>query len=206
MTEDQLGQETLGWLVDVGYTHVYGPDIAVDGNSPERSNYIQVVLVERLRQAINRLNPQVPLVAREDALQQVLNLDTPVLLAANREFHRLLVNGVSVEYHKNNETRGDFVRLINFADVAANEWLAINQFSIKGAKYTRRPDVILFINGLPLVLLELKNPADLNANIWKAFDQIQTYKEQIPDVGVVVVVVCDGEGRHHFSECPTSAP
>lgn len=177
----------------------------MDGNSPERSNYIQEVLVERLRRAINRLNPQVPLVAREDALQPVLNLDTPVLLAANREFHRLLVNGVSVEYHKNNETRGDFVRLINFADVAANEWLAINQFSIKGAKYTRRPDVILFINGLPLVLLELKNPADLNANIWKAFDQIQTYKEQIPDVGVVVVV-CDGEGRHHFSECPTSAP
>lgn len=198
MTEDQLGQETLGWLVDVGYTHVYGPDIAVDGNSPERSNYIQEVLVERLRRAINRLNPQVPLVAREDALQQVLNLDTPVLLAANREFHRLPVNGVSVEYHKNNETRGDFVRLINFADVAANEWLAINQFSIKGAKYTRRPDVILFINGLPLVLLELKNPADLNANIWKAFDQIQTYKEQIPDVGVVVVVVCDGEGATSF--------
>jgi type I restriction enzyme R subunit len=194
MTEDQLEQETLGWLNDVGYTHVYGPDIAVDGNSPERSNYIQVVLVERLRQAINRLNPQVPLVAREDALQQVLNLDTPVLLAANRQFHRLLVNGVPVEYQKDGETRGDFVRLIDFADVAANEWLAINQFSIKGAKYTRRPDLILFINGLPLVLLELKNPADLNADIWKAFDQIQTYKEQIPDVFQYneVLVISDG--------------
>lgn len=194
MTEDQLEQETLGWLNDVGYTHVYGPDIAVDGNSPERSNYIQVVLVERLRQAINRLNPQVPLVAREDALQQVLNLDTPVLLAANRQFHHLLVNGVSVEYQKDGETRGDFVRLIDFADTAANEWLAINQFSIKGPKYTRRPDLILFINGLPLVLLELKNPADLNADIWKAFDQLQTYKEQIPDVFQYneVLVISDG--------------
>ncbi len=194
MTEDQLEQETLSWLAEVGYTHVYGPDIAVDGNSPERSNYIQVVLVERLRQAINRLNPQVPLVAREDALQQVLNLDTPVLLAANRQFHRLLINGVSVEYQKDGETRGDFVRLIDFANVAANEWLAINQFSIKGAKYTRRPDIILFINGLPLVLLELKNPADLNADIWKAFDQLQTYKEQIPDVFQYneVLVISDG--------------
>ncbi len=194
MTEDQLEQETLGWLADVGYTHVYGPDIAVDGNAPERSNYIQVVLVERLRKAINRLNPLVPLVAREDALQQVLNLDTPVLLAANRQFHRLLVNGVSVEYQKDGETRGDFVRLIDFSDVAANEWLAINQFSIKGAKYTRRPDIILFINGLPLVLLELKNPADLNADIWKAFDQLQTYKEQIPDVFQYneVLVISDG--------------
>ncbi|MGZ8982342.1 MAG: type I restriction endonuclease subunit R [Methylotenera sp.] len=194
MTEDQLEQETLAWLADVGYSHVYGPDIAVDGNAPERSNYTQVVLIERLRNAINRLNPQVPLVAREDALQQVLNLDTPVLLAANRQFHRLLVNGVQVEYQKDGETRGDFVRLIDFVDVAANEWLAINQFSIKGSKYTRRPDIILFINGLPLVLLELKNPADINADVWKAFDQIETYKEQIPDVFQYneVLVITDG--------------
>ena len=153
MTEDQLEQETLSWLADVGYTAVYGPEIAVDGNAPERSNYIQVVLIERLRQAINRLNPLVPLGAREDALQQVLNLDTPGLLAANRHFHRLLVNGVPVQYQKDGETRGDFVRLIDFENAAANEWLAINQFSIKGHKYTRRPDIVLFINGLPLVLL-----------------------------------------------------
>ena len=194
MTEDQLEQETLTWLVDTGYSHVYGPDIAVDGDAPERANYTQVVLVERLRSAIARLNPAVPLAAREDALQQVLNLDTPVLLSANRLFHRLLVNGVPVEYQRDGETRGDFVRLIDFADVAANEWLAINQFSIKGPKHTRRPDIILFINGLPLVLLELKNPADENADIWKAYDQIETYKEQIPDVFQYneVLVIADG--------------
>jgi len=182
MTEDQLEQETLSWLTDVGYRHVYGPDIAVDGIAPERSNYTQVILVERLRSAIARLNPLVPLATREDALQQVLHLDTPVLLSANRQFHRLLINGVPVDYQKEGETRGDFVRLMDFVDVTANEWLAVNQFSIKGAKYTRRPDIILFVNGLPLVLLELKNPADVNADIWKAFDQIETYKEQIPDV------------------------
>ncbi|MFI3187132.1 MAG: type I restriction endonuclease [Methylococcaceae bacterium] len=106
MTEDQLEQETLSWLADVGYSSVYGPDIAVDGNTPERSNYVQVVLVERLRNAINRLNPLVPLVALEDALQQVLNLDTPMLLAANRHFHRLLVNGVPVQYQIEDETWG----------------------------------------------------------------------------------------------------
>lgn len=194
MTEDQLEQETLAWLADVGYTSVYGPDIAFDGNRPERSNYVQVVLLGRLRDAINRLNPLVPLVAREEALQQVLNLDTPVLLAANRYFHRLLVNGVPVNYQKDGETRGDFVRLIDFEEAAANEWLAINQFSIKGAKYTRRPDIILFVNGLPLVLLELKNPADMAADIWKAYEQLQTYKEQIADVFQhnEILVVSDG--------------
>ena len=194
MTEDQLEQETLAWLSDTGYSHVYGPDVAVDGDSPERNNYMQVVLVERLRAAISRLNPTVPYAAREDSLQQVLNLDTPVLLSANRLFHRMLVNGVPVEYQCDGETRGDFVRLIDFADVAANEWLAVNQFSIKGPKYTRRPDIILFVNGLPLVLLELKNPADENADIWKAFGQIETYKEQIPDVFQYneVLVIADG--------------
>ncbi|MES2016996.1 MAG: type I restriction endonuclease subunit R [Pseudomonadota bacterium] len=194
MTEDQLEQETLAWLIDTGYSHVYGPEIAVDGDAPERSNYTQVVLVERMRDAIGRLNPLIPLAAREDALQQVLNLDTPVLLSANRMFHRMLVNGVPVEYQRDAESRGDFVRLIDFADVAANEWLAVNQFSIKGPKHTRRPDIILFVNGLPLVLVELKNPADENADIWKAYDQIETYKEQIPEVFQYneVLVISDG--------------
>lgn len=182
MTEDQLEQETLGWLAEVGYSHCYGLDIAPDGSTPERSSYSQVLLVGRLREAIDRLNPHVPPVARIDALQQVLNLDTPVLLTANRVFHQLLINGVPVQYQQDGETRGDFVRLIDFNDVATNQWLAVNQFSIKGSKYTRRPDIILFVNGLPLVLLELKNPADEKADIWKAFDQIQTYKEQISDV------------------------
>lgn len=194
MTEDQLEQETLGWLTDVGYTHLFGPDIAPDGPQQERNDYRQVLLLERLRKAIDRLNPSIPLVARDSALQQVRDLGIPVLLSANRHFHQLLIAGVPVEYQKDGETRGDFVRLIDWATPANNEWLAINQYSIKGPSHTRRPDIILFVNGLPLVLLELKNPADEAADIWKAYDQIQTYKEQIPDVFQYneVLVIADG--------------
>lgn len=194
MTEDQLEQETLGWLSELGYAHLYGPDIAHDGDNPERESYRDVLLTMRLRTAIARLNPQIPLAAREDALRQVLELGVPVQLSANRLFHRLLVGGVPVQYQKDGETRGDFVRLIDWANVRANEWLAINQFSIQGPKHTRRPDIILFVNGLPLVLLELKNPADVNADLVKAFDQLQTYKEQIPDVFHYneILVISDG--------------
>jgi type I restriction enzyme R subunit len=194
MTEDQLEQEVLGWLADVGYTPLDGPDLAPDGSSPERGHYREVVLEGRLRSAIARLNPAVPAAAREDALRQVLDLGTPALLAANRQFHRLLIGGVPVEYQQDGDTRGDFVRLIDWADAARNEWLAIRQFTIKGPKHTRRPDVILFVNGLPLVLLELKNPADETASIWKAYDQIQTYKAQIPDVFQYneLLVIADG--------------
>ncbi len=194
MTEDQLEQETLGWLCEQGYTHLYGPDIAHDGDTPERESYRDVILTMRLRTAIARLNPLLPLAAREDALRQVVDLGLPIQLSANRLFHRLLVSGVPVQYQKDGETRGDFVRLIDWADVRANEWLAINQFSIQGPKHTRRPDIILFINGLPLVLLELKNPADVHADLVKAFDQIQTYKEQIPDLFHYneILVISDG--------------
>lgn len=194
MTEDQLEQETLGWLEEVGYTHLYGPTIAYDGESSERNNYRQVVLVERLRSAMAKLNPKVPLAAREDALKQVLELGLPIQLSANRLFHRLLVSGVPVQYQKDGETRGDFVRLIDWVEVKANDWLAINQFSIQGPKHTRRPDILLFVNGLPLVLLELKNPADVKADLGKAFDQIQTYKEQIPDLFQYneILVIADG--------------
>ncbi len=194
MTEDQLEQETLGWLAEVGYTHLYGPNIAYDGENPERDHYRQVVLVERLRGAMTKLNPKVPLAAREDALKQVLELGLPVQLSANRLLHRLLVSGVPVQYQKDGETRGDFVRLIDWAEVKTNDWLAINQFSIQGPKHIRRPDIILFVNGLPLVLLELKNPADVKADLSKAFDQIQTYKEQIPDLFQYneILVISDG--------------
>ena len=194
MTEDQLEQETLVWLQDVGYTHRYGPDIAPDGPAPERSSFAQVVLQARLREAMAQLNPGIPASACDDALKQVLDLGIPALLSANRHFHKLLVGGVPVQYQKDSETRGDFVRLIDWAQPARNDWLAVNQFTLKGPRHTRRPDIILFVNGLPLVLLELKNPADLNADVWKAFDQIQTYKAQIPDLFQYneVLVISDG--------------
>ncbi len=194
MTEDQLERECLAWLADVGWQHRYGPDLAPDGAAPERDTYRQVVLPGRLRQAVAALNPGVPPAACEDAVRQVMDLGTPVLLAANRQFHRLLVTGVPVQYQRDGETRGDFVRLVDWNNPACNEWLAVNQFSITGPHHTRRPDVVLFVNGLPLVLIELKNPADPQADVWKAFQQIQTYKAQIADVFQYneVLVISDG--------------
>jgi type I restriction enzyme R subunit len=197
VTEDQLEQETLAWLADVGWQQRYGPELAPDGLSPERANYRQVLLVERLRQAITRLNPDVPPAARDDALRQVLDLGTPALLAANRLFHRLLVGGVPVQYPAadgSGELLGDRVRLIDWATPAHNEWLAVNQFSITGPRHTRRPDIVLFVNGLPLVIIELKNPADAGADVWKAFHQLQTYKAQIGDVFAYneLLVISDG--------------
>ncbi len=194
MTEDQLELEVLGWLGEIGYTHHFGPDIADDGVHPERENYRQVILIGRLRAAIEQLNPSIPKSAREDALQQVLDLSIPVLLSANRRFHQLLITGVPVQYQCDGETCGDFVRLIDWENVKENDWLAVNQFTILGPKHNRRPDIILFINGLPLVLLELKNSTDINADLPKAFHQIQTYKEQIPDIFQYneILIISDG--------------
>ncbi|MDP3474426.1 type I restriction endonuclease subunit R [Hydrogenophaga sp.] len=194
MTEDQLEQEALGWLTELGYRHRYGPDIAHDGAEPQRAHYHQVLLPFRLREAMQRLNPDVPTAAREDALQQVLELGLPAQLSANRAFHKLLTGGVPVQYQKDGDTRGDFVRLVDWDHPERNEFWAVNQFTIKGPHHTRRPDIVLFVNGLPLVLIELKNPADEAADIWKAYEQIQTYKEQVPDVFQYneVLVVSDG--------------
>ena len=147
MTEDQLEQEALGWLTDVGYAHHFGPDIAYDGVDPQRSDYRQVVLAGRLRKAIARLNPSVPQAAREDALQQVMDLGIPALLSANRAFHKLLVGGVPVQYQQDGDTRGDFVRLIDWADVVAiGSGLGTKKTARKILKetiaYTKKPCVI----------------------------------------------------------------
>jgi type I restriction enzyme R subunit len=165
----------------VGYTHRYGPDIAPDGPTPERANYRRCCCWSAARGHCSGSTPACPPAAREDALQQVQNLGTPALLAANRAFHRLLVGGVPVQYQQDGETRGDFVRLVDWAaPQARNEFWAVNQFTIKGPHHTRRPDIILFVNGLPLVLLELKNPADQAADIWKAYDQIRPTRSRSP--------------------------
>ena len=194
MTEDQLEQEALAWLSDVGYALASGSDIAFDGANPERADFKQTLLVQRLRDAITRLNPSIPVRARDDAFKETQDLGIPAQLSANRQFHRLLINGVPVQYQRDGETVGDFVQLVDWQDPINNDWLAVNQYSIKGPKHTRRPDIILFLNGLPIVLIELKNPADENADVWKAFDQIQTYKEQIPDVFQYneILVISDG--------------
>ena len=194
MTEDQLEQETLQWLAQVGYTVKHGLDIAPDGSTPLRSNYQQVLLQDNLREALQRLNPHMPQAARDEALAQVLDLGVPALLPSNRAFHKLLVNGVPVSYQVEGETRGDLAKLVDWGKVANNQFWAVNQFSVKGQHHTRRPDIVLFVNGLPLVVMELKNPADLHADIWMAYDQIETYKAQIPELfrTNALLVISDG--------------
>ncbi|MFD2365806.1 type I restriction endonuclease subunit R [Pseudoduganella sp. GCM10020061] len=185
ISEDAVEQSMLGWLADLGWETAHGPDISPpEAQKPgiERASYREVVLASRLRDAIERLNPHIPPGARDDALRRMLNPDMPGLVNANRQVHRWLVDGVPVEFQKDGETRGDRVRLIDFADVASNDWLAVNQFSVQGPKLTRRPDVILFVNGLPLVVVELKNPGDEDADIWAAWNQLQAYQQDIPDL------------------------
>lgn len=166
VTEDAVEQQLLQWLTGLGWSVAHGPDISPpDSKTPgtERGSYRDVVLADRLRAAIARLNPLLPAGAREDALRRVLNPNVPGLVNANRQVHRWLVDGVPVEFQKGSETRGDRVRLIDFADVATNDWLAVNQFSVLGPKLTRCPDVVLFINGSSVCSLQTPSRCFRNA-------------------------------------------
>lgn len=186
IVEDMVEQEMLGWFEELDYEVVYGPDIACDGPTPERKDYKQVVLVERLREALHRINPDLPPQAVADAIGVLTNPSVPGLITGNRTFHGWLVGGVPAVWQEDGETRGGRVKLIDFSDPEKNDWLVANQFTIqiasKGPFQTRRPDAVVFVNGLPLAVIELKNPADENADVWSAFNQLQTYKEDIPDL------------------------
>jgi type I restriction enzyme R subunit len=182
ITEDQLEQQCLGWFREGGWETVFGPDIAHDGAAPERANYREVVLVQRLTRALARLNPGVPATVLDEAVQRLLKLDHPVAEQRNRDFHRLLLSGIKVSWREGDAVKHEDLRLVDFANLDANEFLVVNQFAIKGPAKTRRPDLVVFLNGLPLAVIELKNPADEQADIWKAWQQLQTYKEEIPDL------------------------
>lgn len=182
ITEDQLERQCLRWFQDGGWDAVFGPDIAPDGASPERANYREIVLAGRLNRAVAKLNPQIPVPVLEEAVLKILKLDSPVAVQRNRDFHRFLLAGLPVSWRQGNEVKHDQARLIDFGALDANEFLVVNQFAIKGPRKTRRPDIVVFVNGLPLGIVELKNPADEQADVWKAFEQLQTYKEEIPDL------------------------
>lgn len=197
VSEDDVEQAALRWLASLGWAVAHGPDISPpDARTPgtERDTYRDVALRHRLAMAIARLNPAVPPAARDDALRQVLAPNVPGLVNANRQVHRWLVDGVPVEFQKDGQTRGARVRLIDFDDPAANDFLAVNQFSVQGPRQMRRPDLVLFVNGLPLVVVELKNPADEDADLWAAWNQLQAYQQDIPDLfqANAVLVVSDG--------------
>jgi type I restriction enzyme R subunit len=182
ITESAIETFAIELLEKQGYQYIDGPSIAPDGVSPERASFEDVLLLKRLKTAVTRINPTVPADAREDAIKQLLRLHSPELIANNEAFHRMLAEGVNVNYQKDGQSRGDLVSLVDFNDPENNEFLIVNQCTIVENHINKRPDVILFVNGLPLVVIELKNPADENATIHAAFQQLQTYKQVIPSL------------------------
>jgi type I restriction enzyme, R subunit len=195
VTESVIEQAALAWLESGGWTIRNGAEIAPAEPAAERTGYEQVVLERRLRDALARLNPQLPAEALKDAFRKLIRPEGAEPVARNRNMHRLIVDGVTVEYRTaDGHIRGAQARVVDFDCVEANDWLAVNQFSVLENKHARRPDIVLFINGLPLAILELKNAADENATIWSAFVQLQTYKIGIPALFATnaVLVVSDG--------------
>ncbi|MBK8707310.1 MAG: type I restriction endonuclease subunit R [Flavobacteriales bacterium] len=194
MTEDQIEQFAIGRLRELGYAYQHGPGIAPDGEHPERASYEQVLLLERLRAAVRRINPRIPATAQEEAVKQVARIASPELLVNNEVFHRMLTEGVKVDYQQDGNTRGDLVWLVDFTNPANNDLLVVNQYTVVENGKNKRPDVLLFVNGLPLVLMELKNAADEKASIRSAYKQVETYKETIPGLFTYncVVVISDG--------------
>ena len=173
----------------------HGPDIAPDTPSAERNDYGQVVLERRLCDALAELNSSLPASALDDAFRKLTRPEGATLEARNRAFHRMLVEGVTVEYRDTDgRVRGDQVRVIEFETPTNNDWLAVNQFTVTENRNTRRPDVAMFVNGLPLGVIELKNPADEDATIWTAWHQLQTYKSELPTLFSMneALVVSDG--------------
>ena len=194
ITEDHLEQQCLEWFQELGYTYAFAPDLAPDGTTPERTYFRQVILTGRLRSALQRLNPGVPASTIEAALLQLANPNVPGLLASNRNFHRWMTQGLPITYMDGNQQIGIRLKVIGFDDPAVNDWLVVNQLAIQGTRYNRRPDLVVYVNGLPLAVIELKNPADHKADIWAAFNQLQTYKQDIPDLFTpnVLLVISDG--------------
>ncbi len=180
-TESEVEDAALAWLAELGYAVLHGPDIGPDGPAPERGSYDQVLLTGRLHKALTRLNPHLPAETLEEVLRKVRQAETPSLIEENRRLHRYLVEGVGVEISREDGSiAGDAARLIDFNDLEANDWLAVNQFTVIEQEHNRRPDVALFVNGLPLAVIELKNPGDDNATLEGAFNQLQTYKPPPP--------------------------
>jgi type I restriction enzyme R subunit len=194
INEDQVEQLAIEWFRELGYDYQLGYDIAPDSDHPERDNYQQVRLSKRLYSALSKLNPTLPSSAIDEAVHILEKPQHATLIQNNRAFHKMLLQGIAVDVKGDNETKGDVVKLIDFENPENNDFLVVNQFTIKGIKGNRRPDMIVFINGLPISVIELKNPADENADIFKAYNQLQTYKDEIEDLFVYneALIISDG--------------
>jgi type I restriction enzyme R subunit len=194
LNEQQLEELCLNWFQQVGWRFAHGPDIAPDSSAPERTDYRQVVLRERLLAALARINPQIPAAALELAVHALQTVSEPQMVVRNRGVHRLLLSGVAVEFEVGEQKKQDWVYFIDFAQPSNNDFLVVNQFTITGTRQPRRPDLIAFVNGLPLAVVELKNPANEQTDVWDAFNQLQTYKDEISDLfnSNAALVVSDG--------------
>ena len=195
INEYEAETAALGWLSNIGWQTAHGPAKAPDTQRAERADYGEVVLEQRLRDALSNLNPSLPASALDDAFRRLTYPEGATLEARNRSFHRMLVAGVTVEYRiGDGAIRGGQARVMDFDDWEANDWLAVNQFTVSENRNTRRPDIVLFLNGLPLGVIELKNPTDEDATIWTAWQQIQTYQAELPALFSMngVLIISDG--------------
>lgn len=195
ISESTIEDAALTWFEELGYQTFHGQEIAPGEPGAERDSYNDVILRERLEEAILRLNDHIPGEAQQEALRKVLRLRSPSLVTDNRQFHQWIRDGVEVEFRRNDGTiAGGHVRLIDLDTPAGNDWLVVNQFTVVEGQHNRRPDVVLFVNGLPLAVIELKNAADEDATIWTAYNQLQTYKQEIPALFTYneALVVSDG--------------
>jgi type I restriction enzyme R subunit len=194
-TESVVEEAALVWFQERGYTVVAGPDMAPETGSEARASYGEVIFPASLHAALSRLNPELPAEAIDDAFRKLTRLDAPTLTVNNHAVHRMLVEGVSVEFRRSDGSiAGAQARVLDFDDPENNDWLAVNQFTVVEGQHNRRPDLVVFVNGLPLTVIELKNAADENATIWSAFQQLQTYKQQIPSLFAYneALVISDG--------------
>ena len=194
-TESEVEDAALDWLAGCGWSVAHGPDIAPDAPDAERADYGTVVLERRLRNALARLNPDLPAGALDDAYRKLTRPEGATVEVRNRAFHRMVVDGVTVEHRTDDgHIRGAQVRVVDFDDPDGNDRLAVNQVTVVENKHERRPDVVLFVNGLPLGLIELKNPAAEDATVWSAWQQLQTYKAELPSLFAMnaALIVSDG--------------
>ena len=194
ITENTIEAFCIELLEKQGYEYIYAPDIAPDSDKPLRSDFDDVLLSSRLSDAVDRINPSIPLEARQEAIKEISRIHSPELLSNNERFHRLLTEGVKVSYQKEGNQRGDLVWLVDFANPENNDFVVANQLTVIENGVNKRPDVVLFVNGLPLVVIELKNAADENATIKSAFKQLQTYKQAIPSLFTYngLMIISDG--------------
>ncbi len=194
ITESEIEKFTIELLEKSVYQYIYAPSIAPDSETPERESFEDVLLLERLQAAVGRINPSIPADIREDAIKQIRRLNSPELIANNEAFHRMLTEGIKVSYQKKGHSRGDLVWLVDFKNSENNDFLVANQFTVIENNVNKRPDVVLFVNGLPLVVIELKNPVDENATVKSAFKQLQTHKQAIPGLFTYngIMIISDG--------------